>query len=52
MLPACREERVKDLLEEYGSNPEEFNINAIAAELKHLISEQLAEERRMESLAR
>jgi len=51
-LPDCREERFIDLLREYGAHPDEYDIHQVAAELIYLAIEQLAEERRMESMAR
>ena len=52
LLPACREEIVIEMLEDFAANRDEYDINKFAAELKHLFREQLAEERRMESTAR
>jgi len=51
-LPACRPERVIELLEEYGANPDDYDVLKVAEELRYLVSEQLAEERRKEMACR
>jgi hypothetical protein len=51
-LPACREERQIELLEEFAANPGNYDVYKVVAELRYLVSEQLAEERRKEMAAR
>ena len=46
-LPKCRPERVIELLEEFRDRSTvELDIYKVAEELRHLIGEELAEERR------
>ena len=52
-LPACRPERVIELLEEFRDRSTvELDVYKVAAELKELFGEELAEERRRETAAR
>jgi len=51
-LPDCRPERVIELLEEYAANPDDYDVYKVAEELRYLISEELAEERRKEMACR
>lgn len=51
-LPAYRPERAIAVLEEYASNPEDYDVYKVAEELCYLFGEQLAEERRKELVAR
>lgn len=51
-LPDSRGERVIELLEEFGANPEDYDIHGVAAELRQVIVEELAEQRRKEDCCR
>ena len=47
-LPACRPERVTELLWDWAMSPDTLDINKVQAELRYLYSEQFAEERRQQ----
>ncbi len=47
-LPARCPERVEELLWDWACNYDDLDIKKVAAELKHLFKEQLAEQTRQE----
>ena len=51
-LPACRPERVNEVLEDFAANRDDQDIYKVAAELRGLFGEELAEERRKEMTGR
>jgi len=50
-LPACRPERVEEVLWDWGCNHQEQDVKKVMAELEHLYREKFAEERRKQEMS-